>query len=686
MSEVDSMGVGADPTNGYSSAAKISFWVVTVLLLTMAFTLAFHEVRDLDIGFHLKAGDWILQNMKFPDKDVFTYTINDRDYIDLYWFYQVCLSISYKIAGSLGLVLLHASLVVLNFGMIARRVRQLGAVRVISYSVVMFVAIMAASYHFTIRPHIFSWTFMNLTFLTLESYYRDRSTKLWPLPVIMLFWANSHTLFVLGWVLFACYFVGISVEERKFDTKLFKYAAMGVGVCFINPYFIRGVWLPVQQALLLQEGSLYKELISEYRSPFAGGLFRSYFVLDSFVIFQSTFFFHLLLVMMGVAAAIKFFVARDRKLHEFLLLLLFTAIMVSAFKNIGYFIMAVTPFTINGLGYLFAPPERRNRNTKGLSTQRFARRKERERPVLRPSPTGAFFWTNVVVGVIAIVTTMRVITDAYYTAWRSRDVTGYEMSTNNMPIAAASFMRVNGLTGKLLNHINFGGIYEYMLPQPAFIDARNEIVGEKFFAEYRQMNNPKKRPLILNKYQPQIVSFPPRVEEGWHDYFRESPDWRLVYADDIAAVYLHKGYAEQVPTLDSVSVLRQRNIPIRKMSEIDSIIRTKKESGLIDGLFSKQYYPNSEIDFCSFLLNNKWYTSAVYAGVEGLARSTVDAPGMYYNLGQAFVHLGDYRHALYCYKRYLPYVSRPDPKLVRLMGKLQTIIEKQDQRQSGGAK
>ncbi len=37
------------------------------------------------MGFHLRAGQWILQNHAFPDKDLFTYTVNQNDYVDLHW-------------------------------------------------------------------------------------------------------------------------------------------------------------------------------------------------------------------------------------------------------------------------------------------------------------------------------------------------------------------------------------------------------------------------------------------------------------------------------------------------------------------------------------------------------------------------------------------------------------------------
>ena len=43
---------------------------------------------------------------------------------------------------------------------------------------------------------------------------------------------------------------------------------------------------------------------------------------------------------------------------------------------------------------------------------------------------------------------------------------------------------------------------------------------------------------------------------------------------------------------------------------------------------------------------------AIRYGVEGLRRSTVDVPEMYYNLAEAFRLRGDWERAIYCYRRY----------------------------------
>ncbi|MCE7935273.1 MAG: hypothetical protein DYG96_11870 [Chlorobi bacterium CHB2] len=624
-------------------AATTAQQVLIALLLALAFTLAFREIRDLDTGFHLKAGDWMLQNFRWPGNDVFTYTINDHPYIDMYWGYQVVLSITNSIGGEFLIVAINALLVVLNFWLVIKRTQQLGSIRQFSFGVVMFVGVFAASYHFGIRPHIFSFLFLNLILLVLENYYRDRSTKLWPLPVIMLLWVNMHTIFVLGWVAFFCYFVGISIEQRKLDMNLLKWCAIGVMICLLNPYTYHCFLLPLEQFGFLQGGNLFKKMISEYASPFKGRtLTGMYWLNGELVLFQPNFFFHLFLVLTLIAVGARLLKEKIVKIHELLLVVIFSYLMASAFKNIGYFLMALMPLVVHGIGALFY--RHRDRLTPAGT---------RLRDALPTTLTSEkmLLWGSVGMIVVVVLASMRVATNAYYIGWRSRDVTGYRYSTNNMPMRSAQFLRDNGLTGRLFNHINFGGIYMYMLPQKVFIDARNEVIGEEFFKEFSSFRTPKGREAILRKYDPQIIAFPRRVEERyWLPPLRKSPDWRLVYLDDISMVFLKKDYAPQILALDSNKAAE--GAPARSLQEIDEIIYQYKPTSLFSGFFKPQYFPNEEMDVVGGMLAMRWIEPAIRYGVEGIRRSTVDVPEMYYNLAEAFRLRGDWERAIYCYRRY----------------------------------
>ncbi|HUN81115.1 MAG TPA: hypothetical protein VMV81_06340, partial [Phycisphaerae bacterium] len=76
---------------------------------------AFRQVSSFDIGFHLKAGDYILSGQGWPRHDSFTYTLNDHPYIDTSWGYQVLVALSERAAGPAGIVLFHELLLLGTF-------------------------------------------------------------------------------------------------------------------------------------------------------------------------------------------------------------------------------------------------------------------------------------------------------------------------------------------------------------------------------------------------------------------------------------------------------------------------------------------------------------------------------------------------------------------------------------------
>src|SRR5579883_529810 len=76
-----------------SQNAWIGSFLACFLLLVL---LATRQIHDADLGFHLKGGQWIVQNHAFPNKDDYTYTVPTHEYIDLHWLYQILLFALYK--------------------------------------------------------------------------------------------------------------------------------------------------------------------------------------------------------------------------------------------------------------------------------------------------------------------------------------------------------------------------------------------------------------------------------------------------------------------------------------------------------------------------------------------------------------------------------------------------------------
>jgi hypothetical protein len=180
---------------------------LAALLLLLWFS---PPVSDPDAWWHLKTGQYILQNHRLPVPDPFAYTTYTGNqyageeitrYFNLTheWLAQVALYGAYAGGGFTGLVLMRAFGLTLFCGLVGwlayRRsesfYRALGA----AFATALVARAFAAD-----RPQYITFIFLLATIHVL-----DTRRRLWLLPPLFLIWANCHAGFFLGWVVVGLY-------------------------------------------------------------------------------------------------------------------------------------------------------------------------------------------------------------------------------------------------------------------------------------------------------------------------------------------------------------------------------------------------------------------------------------------------------------------------------------------------
>ncbi|HTK82100.1 MAG TPA: hypothetical protein VL633_07390 [Bacteroidota bacterium] len=616
---------------GISRLAKLTVAGLFALIVV----LSFQQIYSPDIGFHLKGGAWIVEHRSFPSTDPFTYTASTHEYVDLHWMYQVLIFTVDTFAGEFGLVLLNSLLLLMSFGiLLLRSVRKAPLSRLSSWHVMFFLAVWTVSYLFEVRPHVLSWVYLNLLLLLLEEYYDGRSNYLWWIPLLMLLWTNSHSLFVMGWLILGCFALGTCVRDQKFWTPLVPVTIVSVAVSFLNPYFLRGIALPFQQFGFLHGGNVFKETIGEYASPMN---FDFYTANGHFTIFQPLLPFHLFFLLVCIA-----FLFRLKKItfHELLLFLFFGYLAVKGLRNIGNFVFVVFPATVYWL-------QKTSPSTGDAVEGRTIFGRIRD------------FWNSgsvqIACGAVTIVVSalfiLAAVNGSYYISFRSNRRFGYRYSKVSLPVEAASFIVDKKLSGRILNDFGFGGYFINTLPQQVYMDGRNEVIGESLYLEYSRMWRPVDKQPLLDKYKPEIVAFPYQQEFLWVHFLKGNPQWRLAHVDPMAAVYVTAKSPSEVAAVDS---LFYTNAYHRiDESRIDSILSDSSSRGNPLFSFREHYYPLSELDLSTFCYYNDWFDAAVQIGLNGLERTTVDCPEMFYNLGHYFFEKKDFRRSAACYRRFL---------------------------------
>ena len=253
------------PSNRLHFISNPWFYPVLACFLLLVL-LSARKIGNYDLGFHLKAGQSILQTLSFPQKDTFTYTQTGRDYLDSNGLYQILLYILTKNLGYSSLTLLNTGIILLVFGILWFHIESAQAP---SWGKVLIflAAILAMERRFSIRPEVFSWLYLSLTLLILESRYHRTRNLLFLLPVVQWLWVNTEGLFMLGWAAMAAYGISGWLQEKKVDRALTRYFLLSIAADFINPYGVKGLLFPVQLWARLQSSSIYKQTITEFFPP-----------------------------------------------------------------------------------------------------------------------------------------------------------------------------------------------------------------------------------------------------------------------------------------------------------------------------------------------------------------------------------------------------------------------------------
>ncbi len=163
---------------------------------------------DTDTWWHLRAGQWIVENRAIPLTDSFSYTRLGQAWHYPGWLFQVPLFLIYRLSGPGGLNLLTAGMVTLAFSFIWRAMR--GGVLLRAFVIIL--AATASGVYWAARPYLVTFVLAAVFLWILEEYRwhpSERSTRrLWLLPLFMVVWANSHGGFVVGFLLWGVYWVG----------------------------------------------------------------------------------------------------------------------------------------------------------------------------------------------------------------------------------------------------------------------------------------------------------------------------------------------------------------------------------------------------------------------------------------------------------------------------------------------
>lgn len=267
-------------------AGTIALFVVMLLVVA----ICWFKLGSIDLGYHIAYGRHFLETGKIVEVDPFIYPEVARPFVNANWGSQVIMAVAERAAGSAGLIALRTMLLTVIFCAIAVIVRLKAPGRHWLAWAWMLAAI-AGYERFTLRPELFSYALMMVQLVILSRGLRCRRDWI-VLGILQALWVNLHSYFLVGLMLTGAYLCcpvirillrtknSACPDTRRAARLLFGALVIQIAACFVNPWFHRGAFFPIQTLGYLrsenvmagQEGWTGENAwaaISEFKSPFA---------------------------------------------------------------------------------------------------------------------------------------------------------------------------------------------------------------------------------------------------------------------------------------------------------------------------------------------------------------------------------------------------------------------------------
>ncbi len=221
--------LGMTGVKAVSSGSYHFLWLSLLLfpLLAIAFLL---PLTPQDYWWYLPLGKTILASGSVPSVDTFSFSSAGQPIYYQAWLAAVAFWIIHRLGGLTFTFLLRGVLLALTYGLLWRLMRRLGAGPQLAAGVT-FLAALASSNNWSIRPQLLVYPLFVLTLWLLYSWLRGEQNRLWPLPFISLLWCNLHGSYVLFFILLGTALL-LGAGDRK---KLLLWSLASAVVMFINP-------------------------------------------------------------------------------------------------------------------------------------------------------------------------------------------------------------------------------------------------------------------------------------------------------------------------------------------------------------------------------------------------------------------------------------------------------------------
>lgn len=289
------------------------------------------SVQDPDFWWHIRTGQWILDNGRLPSQDLYTFTAIGHPWLDHEYLTEIAMWLLFRSTGFLGVSLVFGALTYASFALIYRAADGSRRPYVIAGLAIALGAIAGAPI-WGPRPQMITFFFVCLQLYWLRRYLEGRSRAINYFPLVLVLWANLHGGFVVAFaflgIAIAAEIVGWVLERenpahRARLKTLSRVTAVSLAAVLATPHGL-SVYLNPLETLT---SPAQRANIVEWFSP----NFHESFLLPFLAM---------------VLLVVVLFAVRRPSTFDLLLTLATLALSLESVRHIALFIAAVTPILI----------------------------------------------------------------------------------------------------------------------------------------------------------------------------------------------------------------------------------------------------------------------------------------------------------------------------------------------------
>ena len=214
-------------------------WLVAAAAYSLLIALAPRLLSDPDTYSHIALGRWILEHNAVPTTDPFSATLRGTHWVAFEWLSQVAFALAHALGGWTGVVVLTSAAMAVALGLLSRF--QLREWQPTAALVGVLFAFLLTAPHILARPHILALPVMVAWIAILIRAIDTRSSPPWLLLPLMTLWANLHGSFTFGLAMIApiaCDTLWRASPAERFGVarQWTMFALLAFGAACLNPY------------------------------------------------------------------------------------------------------------------------------------------------------------------------------------------------------------------------------------------------------------------------------------------------------------------------------------------------------------------------------------------------------------------------------------------------------------------